>query len=46
MAIKSGLGNLSTKNRLRDRFSGSKSGQVHRQGFSIDKDLTGKQNKD
>ena len=29
-----GLGNLSIKNRLRDRFSGSKSRQVTGQGFS------------
>ena len=29
-----GLGNLSPKNRLRDRFSGSKSRQVTRQRFS------------
>jgi hypothetical protein len=28
------LGNLSTKNRLRERFSGSKSRQATRQGFS------------
>ena len=32
--VKTGLGNLSTKNRLRDRFSGSKSRQVTGQRFS------------
>ena len=31
---RSGLGNLSFKNRLRDRFFGSKSGQVTRQRLS------------
>ena len=33
-ALEAGLGNLSTKNRLRDRFSSSKSRQVTGQRFS------------
>jgi pyruvate/2-oxoglutarate dehydrogenase complex dihydrolipoamide dehydrogenase (E3) component len=33
MAHKAGLGNLSTENRLRDRFSGSESRQTTGQGF-------------
>ena len=42
---KTGRGNLSPKNRLGDRFFSSKSGQVTRQCFSIDKDQTGMQNR-
>jgi hypothetical protein len=34
VAWSSGLGNLSTKNRVRDRISGSNSRQVSGQGFS------------
>jgi cyclophilin family peptidyl-prolyl cis-trans isomerase len=43
-ALKSGLGNLSTKNRLRDRFISSKSRQKTRQDFLIPEFQTGNQN--
>jgi TFIIF-interacting CTD phosphatase-like protein len=45
VSIKSGLGNLFTKNRLSYRFSRSKSRQVTRQGFLREEYGTGNHNK-